>query len=388
MRRSTGINTILGALAYCFLCLCQAHASEKFQQEVIVDGLNHPWGFVFLSPNEVLVTERSGSLKRLSLNHLPLKDNKAILQEIKNAPTVVVEGQGGLLDVTKHPDFDTNRYLYFSYSKQLDDEVTLAVARGELSGERVVNMQDIFVSNAASNSAIHFGSRLVFDENKHLFITIGDRGERDLAQDLSFHAGKVIRITDTGQILTSNPFIQKANAQPEIYSWGHRNPQGMVYDKTKKQLWINEHGPRGGDEVNLIQSGNNYGWPVITYGREYNGDIITDETHKPGMEQPQWKWVPSIAPSGMAQITAPNPYDLKPGLMVGALKDRLIAHLEVANNTIIKETRFPIGERVRQIKVGPDNFLYIITDSSNGKLIRLKPQTTTNQTKYRNSSID
>jgi len=355
-----------------FLLLFAGNAlAEPFEISTITDQLHHPWGMAFIQNAQVLVTEKAGTIKKVSLTD-------GSIQTITGGPKVARLGQGGLLDIEKHPRFNQNRWVYFSYSKQMSRGVTTAVAKATLEGNQLIDLEDIIVSKAISNAGQHFGSRLAFDEHELLYITIGDRGERDNAQRLSSHAGKVLRLHDDGKIPKNNPFLTTPNAYAEIYSYGHRNPQGLAFDKETQRMWLHEHGPKGGDEVNLLHPGANYGWPVITYGKEYSGFSITDETHREGMEQPVWKWVPSIAPSGLAVYRGEAFKNWQGDLLVGALKFKLLAHLTMKGIHVRNEQRYlnSLDERIRAVKIGPDGLVYLLSDSAQGRLIKLSPKNT------------
>ena len=343
--------------------------SNTLQTVIITDQLSYPWGMAFINDDQVLVTEKPGSIKQITLSDGTIK-------HISGGPQVTQVGQGGLLDIEKHPRFDDNQLVYFSYSKKVNRGVTTAVARGVLEANRIVKLEDILITNAINTGGRHFGSRLAFDANDMLYVTVGDRGDRSRAQRLASHAGKVLRIHDDGKIPRDNPFLSTMNAQPEIYSYGHRNPQGLAFDSHAQRLWLHEHGPKGGDEVNLLQPGANYGWPIITYGREYSGLPITDETHREGMEQPIWKWVPSIAPSGLAVYHGNAFKSWNGDLLVGSLKFKLLAHLVMNGEQAKREQRYleSLDERIRAVKVGPQGMLYLLTDSAQGQLIKLTPK--------------
>ncbi|MBT4290464.1 MAG: PQQ-dependent sugar dehydrogenase [Deltaproteobacteria bacterium] len=340
--------------------------SEPFEVEIITKNLHYPWGIVFIDDRTALVTEKTGKIKKITLNN-------GKKTTISGGPKVIVVGQGGLLDIVKHPLFNQNQLLYFSYSKQIARQNTTAVARGRLIGNKIKDIQDILITNAISQGGHHFGSRLAFDKNGLLYVTVGERGDRKRAQLLNSHAGKVLRVKDDGTIPEDNPYVKKMNVKPEIYTWGHRNPQGLVYDAVSDRMWLHEHGPKGGDEVNLLKAGLNYGWPVITYGREYSGFKVTDQTHHPDMSQPTWQWTPSIAPSGLLVVTGHQFPQWKGDLLVGALKFRLISHLSLNQAKVVSEKRYLKGlnERIRALKMGPKGNIYLLTDSSQGQLIKL-----------------
>jgi len=267
---------------------------------IISDQLEHPWGLAFLPDGSTLVTERPGRLRQL----VRQANDWQLSAPLDGLPEIVARGQGGLLDVALHPNFDHNRLVYLSLSAPVDGRMTTQVVRGRLAEKHLEDIEVIFTALPASNNSRHFGSRLAFDRDGYLFITVGDRGEMDRAQKLDDHAGSVIRLHDDGRVPEDNPFVGRKDAQPEMYSWGNRNLQGMVIHPETDAVWTHEHGPRGGDEINIIEAGLNYGWPVITHGIDYSGAIIGEGiSEKEGMEQPLYHWTPSIAPSGMAFYT-------------------------------------------------------------------------------------
>ena len=363
-----GLSLRLLFILWPLLLACIAH-SNTFQTIIITDQLSYPWGMTFINDDQVIVTQKSGSIKKITLSDGTIK-------HISGGPQVTQVGQGGLLDIEKHPRFDDNQLVYFSYSKKVSRGVTTAVARGVLEDNRVMKLEDILITNAISHGGRHFGSRLAFDSNEMLYVTVGDRGDRSRAQSLTSHAGKVLRIHDDGKIPRDNPFLTTMNVQPEIYTYGHRNPQGLAFDSETQRLWLHEHGPKGGDEVNLLKPGANYGWPIITYGREYSGLPITDETHREGMEQPVWKWVPSIAPSGLAVYRGDAFNSWNGDLLIGALKFKLLARLSMNGTQVKGEQQYleSMDERIRAVKVGPNGLLYLLTDSDQGQLIKITPK--------------
>ena len=289
-----------------------------------------------------------------------------------------VQGQGGLLDVTTHPQFASNGLVYWSFAGGDSSAVGTEVARGRLTGDaakgyRLENVEVIFRQHPKSGAGIHFGSRLVWDRDGNLFVTLGERGQMLEAQNLANHLGKIVRITDTGKVPAGNPFVAQANARPEIFSLGNRNVQGAALHPVTGELWAHEHGPQGGDEVNIIRAGRNYGWPVITYGVNYGtGTKIGEGTEKAGMEQPLWKWVPSIAPSGMAFYTADRFPKWKGSLFVGALAGQMIVRLTLDGNTVVREERIKSTGRTRDVRAGPDGNLYVLSEGE-GALLRIEP---------------
>ncbi|MDE1465662.1 PQQ-dependent sugar dehydrogenase [Spartinivicinus poritis] len=341
-------------------------ANLPFKVETLINDLRYPWGMAFITTTELLVTEKGGAVKYIQLN-------KQSSKTIATLPVAQV-GQGGLLDIVLHPKFKQNRWVYLTYSKAVTGGYTTVLARGTFNEGRLEQIKELLLTSAASRTSRHFGSRIVFDQQGYLYMTIGDRGDRRNSQRLDTHAGKVLRLTAEGKPATDNPFIKTVNALPEIYSYGHRNPQGMVFDNTAQQLWLHEHGPKGGDEINLVKAGVNYGWPVITYGREYSGDVITEKTHDPNMEQPHWYWVPSIAPSGMALYRGNQFKNWQGDFLVGALKDRLLARVTLTGVQKGKEQRYDFYKRIRAVTEGPDGFVYLLTDQSPGELLRLLPE--------------
>jgi glucose/arabinose dehydrogenase len=337
----------------------------------VVAGLAHPWSVAFLPDGRMLITERPGRLRLVG------KDGKLDPRPIEGLPANVAEhGQGGLLDVVLHPKFDENAWVYLSHAARDGTGVGTEVARGKLAGDRLTDVQTIFRMQPKSGGGRHFGSRLVFDREGYLFITLGDRGEQERAQRLDDHAAKIVRLHDDGRVPADNPFAQRAGAKPEIWSLGNRNVQGAALHPRTGALWAHEHGPQGGDEVNVIRAGVNYGWPVITYGANYGtGTRIGEGTAKAGMAQPVHYWVPSIAPSGMAFYDGDRFPRWKGDLFVGALRDQMLVRLKLDGEKVIKEERLLKGAfgRIRDVRAGPDGLIYLLTDDTDGKLIRLEP---------------
>ena len=352
------------------LCMVVPSAqAAEFRAVTLVKGLEHPWGMTFLPDGRMLVTERPGQLRLVDKDY-------QLSEPIEGLPLIAALGQGGLLDVVLHPDYADNGWIYLSYVAPGDGGAGTEVGRGRLQGNRMVDWQTLFRLQPKSGTGRHFGSRLVFDNAGYLYITVGDRGERKRAQKLDDHAGSVIRLHDDGRVPKENPFAGRSGTNPEIYSYGHRNPQGAVLHPESGKLWLHEHGPQGGDEINVIAAGANYGWPVISYGAEYGSGIPVGEgTHKPGMEQPIHYWVPSIAPSGMAFYSGDRFPQWKGNLFVGSLKFRLLVRLEMDGEKVLKEHRMLKDQlgRIRDVRSGPDGYLYLLTDSPDGRLVRLEP---------------
>jgi aldose sugar dehydrogenase len=352
------------------------HAEDHAYQVVTVaEGLQNPWGLQFLPGGDLLLTERAGRV-RLVRNGVLQPDPVADLPEIG------VGGQGGLLDLLLHPKFEENRLVYLSYSKpRADGQRTTAVLRGRWDGNRIADVTEIFVANAWSDRGQHFAGRMVIDANDYLFLSVGDRGYMDEAQNPMNHNGTVLRLHDDGRVPTDNPFVGQSGRLPEIWSWGNRNPQGMALHPVTGELWANEHGPRGGDEINVIEPGRNYGWPVISYGINYDGSVLTEETHREGMEQPIHFWVPSIATSGHAFYTGDAFPSWKGSVLVGGMAGTQIARLIFDGHRLVKEETLlsEYGERIRDVRNGPDGFIYALTENRAGapvgRVIRLQPAT-------------
>jgi glucose/arabinose dehydrogenase len=335
----------------------------------IVAGLEHPWSLAFLPDGRILVTERPGRLR-------VVKDGRLEAAPVAGLPPIEARGQGGLLDVTVHPHFAENQLVYVSYAGAAAGGTSTEVARGRLVDNRLEDVQIIFRQQPKTNSGRHFGSRLVFDREGFLYITLGDRGEKERAQRPDDHAGSVIRLHDDGRVPADNPFVTQTGWKPEKFTLGHRNIQGAALHPLTGELWAHEHGPQGGDEINIILAGVNYGWPVITYGVNYViGTSIGEGTHKPGMAQPLYYWVPSIAPSGMTFYTGDRFPRWRGDLFVGSLKDRMLVRLILDGERVVGEERFlhDVIGRIRDVRQGPDGFIYLLTDESDGVLVRLEP---------------
>jgi glucose/arabinose dehydrogenase len=338
------------------------------QIETVAGGLEHPWALAFLPDGGMLVTERPGRVR--------IVDKRGALSEpLGGVPAVLARGQGGLLDVELDPRFAENRLVYLSYAEP-DDNGTAgtAVARGRLAGNRLEDVRVIYRQHPKVKGENHFGSRLVFGRDGTLFVTQGDRFEyRDKAQDLSSGLGKIVRLNPDGTVPSDNPFFGRAGARPEIWSYGHRNIQAAAVHPDTGQLWTVEHGARGGDELNHPQAAKNYGWPVITYGVDYSGATIGEGTAKPGMEQPVYYWDPVIAPSGMVFYTGDAFPGWKGSILVGSLNPGLLVRVTLEQDQVVREERYlgDLHERIREVQQGPDGLLYVLTDSSNGRILRL-----------------
>lgn len=345
----------------------ESPSETRFTAELLVPGLDIPWGMVFLPDGSLLITEKSGSLIRF-------KDGERT--EIQGLPPVYVRGQGGLLDIELHPSYDQNGWIYLSYASEEGEEKGghTAIARARLSGNQLTDLQVLYKAAPNTTAGQHFGSRIEFDDAGYLYFTIGERGERDVnPQDLNRDGGKVYRLHDDGRIPADNPFVNTAGARPAIFTYGNRNPQGMAKPPETGEIWIHEHGPRGGDEINIVNKGTNYGWPVITYGINYSGTSITDETEREGMEQPIHYWVPSIAPSGMCFVTSDNYPGWKGSLLVGSLSFQYLERLQMDGTRVVKRERLMDGiGRVRNVRQGPDGLIYVAVEGKG--IYRLNPE--------------
>lgn len=338
---------------------------EKIRVNVLTDKLNAPWGMAFLPDGRILVTEKSGQLRMI-------ENGKLLPQPVAGTPKVIDNGQGGLLDVALHPQYAQNGWIYLSYSARGTDGVGTEVMRAKLQGMSLTGSEVVFSQTPKISGGNHFGSRIVFDRAGYLYITMGDRGDKDRAQRLEQHIGKIVRLHDDGRVPADNPFNGNSEVLPEIFSLGHRNVQGAAVHPVSGKIWTHEHGPQGGDEINILAPATNYGWPVITYGVNYFiGTKIGEGTHKAGMAQPLYKWVPSIAPSGMKFYTGDAYPGWKNSLFIGSLKFQMLVRLTLDGDKVAKEERLLQGiGRVRDVRQGPDGMLYLLADN---KLLQLQP---------------
>lgn len=373
-----GLSLLSGlvAIAATVPVVACAQATE-FQSEhhayravTIVEGLSNPWGLAFLPGGDMLVTERSGALRRI-------RDGVLLPDPISGVPAAHVNGQGGLLDVALHPRFSDNGLVYLSHSKaRADGEASTALVRGRLDGERLVDVEELFVADAWTGRGVHFGSRIVFDSDSTLFLSVGDRGEMQEAQNTLNHQGTILRLTDEGGVPADNPFVGRDGFRPEIYTWGNRSPQGLAIHPATGELWESEHGPRGGDELNRLLPGRNYGWPTITYGINYDGSTISEHTEMAGMEQPVHYWVPSIATSGLAFYEGDAFPEWRGNAFVGGLAGAQLARIVLDGSRSTSEETLLEGfaQRIRTVVTGPDGYLYLLIDTANAPLVRLEPR--------------
>ena len=369
------IHVLLMCMAFCLPAWAQegtsVFKSEKhaFRVATLVTGLENPWSIAFLPDGRMLVTERAGRLRLVS------HDFKLNPKPIDGLPEVVPQGQGGLFDVVLHPQYAQNGWIYWAYNAPGPGGWGTALARGKLQDHRMIEVQVLFSMQPKTRSNHHFGGRIVFDQAGLLYLTLGDRGDKDRAQKLSDHAGSVIRLHDDGRVPANNPFVKRAGALTEKWTLGNRNMQGAALHPQTGELWTHEHGPQGGDEVNVMRSGFNYGWPVITYGVNYGlGTKIGEGQAKAGLEQPLHVWVPSIAPSGMAFVSGSRFPQWQGNLLVGALRGQTLVRLTLEGEKVLGEERLLQGRsRLRDVRMGPDGFIYLLTDETQGTLLRLEP---------------
>jgi glucose/arabinose dehydrogenase len=353
-------------------------AERGFRRVVLVDGLEHPWGMAWLPGGDMLITERPGRLRRV-------RDGRLVPEPVAGVPAVLADGQGGLLDIRLHPDFETNRKVYFTYAHGRSRANRTRVAAAVLEDEGLKNWRVIFEVATVKPGTQHFGSRLIWMPDGTLLVSIGDGGNppvrldgdwiRKQAQNKRSHLGKILRLNADGSIPPDNPFSGSADAEAAVWSYGHRNIQGMAYDPLRSVVWVSEHGALGGDELNRVAPGKNYGWPVVTYSREYFGGLkISDFRSKPGMVDPVVVWMTAIAPSGLAVYTGAGFPQWHGDLFAGGLQSQDIRRIDLDEaGNVIGQYAVRIGQRVRDVRQGPDGLLYVLTDESRGRLIRLEP---------------
>lgn len=380
-------NLTFTALSLCALCVTtlslltytpysHGEGSVDIETHVVTSKLYKPWGMALLPNNQALITEKTGNLLLVNLSTGKKE------YTIKGLPSIEEVGQGGLLDVAIDPNFSKTPWVYLSYVQGEDNLYGTEVGRGKLVDGELKNFETLFVAHPKKRGPYHFGSRLVFDKQGHLFITLGDRGDRIEAQNMASHVGGIARIDLPTHTALSKPFMSDKKALPELYSMGNRNVQGAALHPLTGELWAHEHGPQGGDEINIIRAGKNYGWPIITYGKEYGrGSDIGEGTHKEGIEPPVLQWTPSIAPSGMAFYYGDAFPQWQGNILVGALKYQMLVRLSVDGEKVKEEERLFKEEfgRIRDVDVDHKGIIYLLTDSSNGQLIRIQPKSAIGQ---------
>ncbi len=344
-----------------------AEAAEP-KLTTVAEGLDFPWSLAFLPDGAMLVTERSGQLRRI--------DGGVVSEPIAGVPEVYVESQGGLFDVVLHPDYETNHLIYLTYAGGTPEANATHVARARYDGTALHDLEVIFSVDRKKDTPVHYGGRLAFLADGTFVVTTGDGFDyREQAQNLGNHLGSTIRLNDDGSVPADNPYVGDDKARDEIWTNGHRNPQGLVLDPVTGGLYLHEHGPKGGDELNLIEPGKNYGWPVITYGRDYSGAAITPWTERPGLEQPMIHWTPSVGPSGLAIYYGDKFPEWQGDLFVGTLVEHSLRRVDLEDGKVVGQEILlsDLGERIRDVRTGPDGSLYILTDSDEGRVIRLDP---------------
>jgi len=344
--------------------------SEKaaYRLVTLTRDLEQPWGMAFLPDGRMLITERPGRLRVFANGRLEPAP-------LAGVPKVHASGQAGLLDICLHPDFDRNRILYLAYIGGAEGRSMTSVARAELGPNGLVDVKTIFEARPGTSGNLNLGSRIVFDREGFLYASIGDRFQMKRAQDLGDLSGKIVRLTDDGSVPADNPFVNRPGARPEIFSWGHRNPQGLALHPVTGRIWEVEHGPKGGDELNILKAGTNYGWPLATHGVNYDGSKITDHASLPGLEDPLRWWVPSISPCGLAFYTGDKFPGWRGSLFTGALSNKALFRIEVDGEKYTGEERLLVDRLpyIRDVRQGPDGLLYLVTESNDGGLYRLEP---------------
>ncbi|OWY65479.1 hypothetical protein B7486_41630 [cyanobacterium TDX16] len=351
--------------------------AQGVQKTTIVEGLDHPWSLAWLPDGSMLITERSGQLR-------VMRNGKLDPTPITGVPEVLVGGQAGLMDVSVHPRFAENRLVYLTYSHGTEQANHTRLARATFDGKSLSNLQVIFEVSQTKSGLQHFGSRIIWLPDSTMLLAIGDGGNppiqlngeliRQQAQNRRSRLGKIVRLNDDGSIPQDNPFVKSTDTEPAIWSYGHRNIQGLTFDPINNRIWATEHGSQGGDEANLVQAGGNYGWPIVTYSREYSGEEITKERSRPGMVDPKLVWTPAIAPSGLTFYSGGKFPQWQGDLFAGGLVSQDVRHIDLdAQGNVVNQQAIEIGQRVRDVRQSPDGLLYVLTDDNNGQLIRLEP---------------
>ncbi len=363
------IAVFLASTALACVAAPKVYQSDQaeFIVEPVVSGLENPWGIAFLPDGTQLVTERTGRLR-------VIRDGKLVETPVSGVPKVATAGQGGLLDITLHPGFSNNRRLFLSYVDRNSEGLATRVDQAEYRDGALTNRKTVFEAKPRSGTGRHFGGRMLISDG-YLYVSVGDRGERQRAQDTTDDAGGIHRITISGEVPEDNPFREQEGASPTLYTMGNRNVQGLAEGPRTGRIWSHEHGPQGGDEINIVRAGTNYGWPEITYGINYDGSPITDQTEKEGMAQPLHYWDPSIAPSGMTFYTGNDFPEWQGDLFVGALKMQKLVRLEIEDGRVTEEEDLirEFGQRIRTVTMGPDGHLWLLTDATEGQVVKIIP---------------
>lgn len=368
-KASAWLHHILLTLAGLTLAAC-ALAADDFRVEVITEGLNHPWSMVWLDDDRILIAERAGDLRII-------ENGQLLDPPVSGVPAAFVRAQGGLQDLVLHPDFAANGWIYLSLAHGDARANATRVVRGRIVDNHWVDNEIIFTARPDKATAVHYGARMAFMNDGTLLISVGDGFNlREQAQHLDSHIGTIVRVTDRGEVPADNPFVNQPDALAEIFSYGHRNAQGLVVDPDTGLIWSHEHGPRGGDELNLIVAGANYGWPVATHGIDYSGARISPFTSRPGMVDPLIDWTPSIAPAGMSQYRGELFPDWQGDLLVASLAERTLRRVRIDGERVLGDEIVPLdlGRRLRDVQIGPDGAVYLLTDEPNGALLRVTPK--------------
>lgn len=372
MRHSAVLATTIGAAVFAATgALAHTDTVQTESGTVVVenlaDGLDHPWGMAFLPDGRILITERAGNLRLFGTDG-------ELSEPLQGTPEALARGQGGLLDVALDPDFESNRLVYLSFAERGDGGASTAVGRGRLQDNRIEDFEVLFRQAPKVSGSSHFGGRIAFSSKGHLFLTLGDRNKLDPAQNLSDHLGTIVRIHRDGSIPDSNPFAGREDAEDEIWSYGHRNIESADIHPETGALWIAEMGPSGGDELNSPEAGHNHGWPVVSWGRHYDGTEIPDPPTEPRYTDAVHQWTPVISPSGMAFYTGDVFPEWRGSMLIGGLSAEGIVRVELDGRNVTGEERIPLDARIRDVAQGLDGFVYVLTDQDNGNLWRLKPQ--------------
>ncbi|MGP1308916.1 MAG: PQQ-dependent sugar dehydrogenase [Phycisphaerales bacterium] len=370
------LHTLYGAHAQDVPVVDDAPPASGYRIQEVVSGLDHPWSMTWLPGGDILVTERPGTLR-------VVRDGRLLREPVTGVPDVFAAGQGGLMEVSLHPDFAENNLLYLTHSEGVRGSNHTVLARGVYRDGALSDVRTIFEVEQMKSGTQHFGSRIVWLEDGTMLLAIGDGGNppvryqgeliRKQAQNPGAHLGKILRLDENGEPVDDNPFVDRRGAAPEVYSWGHRNIQGMAIDRESGRVWATEHGPRGGDELNLVRAGENYGWPEVTFGREYSGRKITDQTSAPRFVDAALVWVPSKAPSGLEFYSGDAFPQWRGDLFSGGLVTKDVWRIDLNGERVVKQETISIGKRVRDVRQGPDGMLYVLTDEDNGQLLRIVP---------------